>query len=493
MLNQTLFLPSKYQSRPSPDYYDDALGDRADTLFQPEVYPAAEALLTATRRTRIVDVGCGRGSKLAAACADRKLGIDFGSNIAQCRNDFPAEAEWREFDLGHSIPAEFIELISPDDVIICSDVIEHIPDPRHLLAFLAGCSRRGALVITSTPDRALVRGKDHMGPPPNPAHVREWSCSEYHSLLEANDLPPLYVGLTLNNDQDRQLRTIISIHEPLLQRSYRPALQRPLAIMSSFNEADVLSEVITHWIGQGCDLHILDNWSTDQSWSILTAAANRYGTHVTIERFPAAKPMAASWHDILIRKEEIAFCHKGRWIIHTDADEIRQSPFQPYNLADSFALVEAAGWNRVNFTVMNHRPVDDRPFGPGMLKTELPYFEFGTKPGHFIQKKAWLQGSVRVNLAESGGHIADFTNASDCPYHFLLHHYPLRSVEHGQRKINHERNGRWSVNEVSKGWHSHYADLEREDDLIWDAVDLHDSRIAFWERHGLQILLDLRR
>jgi SAM-dependent methyltransferase len=493
MLNQTLFLPSKYQSRPSPDYYDDALGDRADTLFQPEVYPAAEALLTATRRTRIVDVGCGRGSKLAAACADRKLGIDFGSNIAQCRNDFPAEAEWREFDLGHSIPAEFIELISPDDVIICSDVIEHIPDPRHLLAFLAGCFRRGALVITSTPDRALVRGKDHMGPPPNPAHVREWSCREYHSLLEANDLPPLYVGLTLNNDQDRQLRTIISIHEPLLQRSYRPALQRPLAIMSSFNEADVLSEVITHWIGQGCDLHILDNWSTDQSWSILTAAANRYGTHVTIERFPAAKPMAASWHDILIRKEDIAFCHKGRWIIHTDADEIRQSPFQPYNLADSFALVEAAGWNRVNFTVMNHRPVDDRPFGPGMLKTELPYFEFGTKPGHFIQKKAWLQGSVRVNLAESGGHIAEFTNASDCPYHFLLHHYPLRSVEHGQRKINHERNGRWSVNEVSKGWHSHYADLAGEDDLIWDAADLHDSRIAFWERHGLQILFNLRR
>lgn len=468
MSNQTLFFTSKYQSRPSPDYYDGALGDRADTVFQPEVYPAAEALLAATGRTRIVDIGCRRGSRLA-------------------------DAEWREFDLGRSIPAEFIELISSDDVIICSDVIEHIPDPRHLLDFLAGCFRRGALVITSTPDRALAGGKDHMGPPPNPANVREWSCREYHSLLEANDLPPLYVGLTLNNDQDRQLRTIISIHEPLLQRSFRSALRRPLAIMSSFNEADVLSEVIAHWVGQGCDLHILDNWSTDQSWSILTAAANRYGAHLTIERFPAAQPMAASWHEILVRKEEIAFCHKDRWIIHTDADEIRQSPIQPYNLADSFALVEAAGWNRVNFTLMNHRPVDDRPFGPGMLKTELPYFEFGKKPGHFIQKKAWLQGNVRVNLAESGGHIADYANASDCPYYFLLHHYPLRSVEHGKRKINRERNGRWAENEVRKGWHSHYADLAGEDDLIWDAADLYDSRIAFWDRHGLRILLNLRR
>jgi hypothetical protein len=71
--------------------------------------------------------------------------------------------------------------------------------------------------------------------------------------------------------------------------------------------------------------------------------------------------------------------------------------------------------------------------------------------------------------------------------------YPLSSVAHGKRKINYERNDRWAANEVSKRWHSHYADLAGEDDLIWDAADLHNTRIAFWERHGLQILLDLWR
>lgn len=91
MLNNELFLPSRYLVRREPDYYNDALDDRAGTLFQPEIYPAAEALLTSTGRTRIVDVGCGRGSKLSAANAGRKLGVDFGSNIVQCRNDFPEE------------------------------------------------------------------------------------------------------------------------------------------------------------------------------------------------------------------------------------------------------------------------------------------------------------------------------------------------------------------------------------------------------------------
>ena len=76
---------------------------------------------------------------------------------------------------------------------------------------------------------------------------------------------------------------------------------------------------------------------------------------------------------------------------------------------------------------------------------------------------------------------------------FLLHHYPLRSFEHGKRKINHELNGRWAENEVNKGWHGHYSHLAGDGNLIWDTATLRDSRHAFWELHGLQILLGLRQ
>jgi hypothetical protein len=223
----------------------------------------------------------------------------------------------------------------------------------------------------------------------------------------------------------------------------------------------------------------------------LLAASERFGELVTLERFPWNEPASGSWQDILKRKEEIAEKHLGRWIIHTDADEIRRSPIMPFNLADSLALVEAAGWNRVDFTVLNHRPIDDRPLGPGGLVEGLPHFEFGTKPGHFIQKKAWIQGSNRAFLASSGGHVADFEGARDCPYRFLLHHYPLRSPEHARRKINQERVGRWSKEEMQRGWHSHYNDPVGLEQIIWHPDQLHHSREFFWERHGLQILLGL--
>lgn len=493
MLNRELFMPSSYQARLQPDYYDDGVDERLDIMFQPEIYPAAEALLASTGRSRLVDVGCGIGRKLAAASAASKLGIDFDSNIAHCRAQYPEAAEWLELDLSHPVPDAIVEGIGPDDLVICSDVVEHLPDPRHLLGFLASCFQRGAAVMTSTPDRHMVHGPTHFGPPPNPAHVREWTCAEYGALLTASGLPPLYLGLTLNNDQHRALRTIVSLHEPRLQQRVRPASRRPLAILSCFNEADVLDEVIAHWIGQGCDVHVLDNWSTDDGWAILQAAAQRFGPHLTVERFPAEQPVEGSWRAILARKEEIAFCHKGRWVIHTDADEIRVSPFAPYNLADAMGLVEAAGWNRINFTVLNHRPVDDSPFGPGMLASALPHFEYGTKPGHFIQKKAWLQGDQRVCLTDSGGHLAEFAAVADCPYHFVLHHYPLRSAEHGRRKIDQERHGRWSQQELDQGWHGHYAELARADSLVWDAAVLHDARLDFWQRHGFNILLGLRR
>ena len=360
MLNQQLFLPDAYQARIDSDYFDDTLSIRTDTVFQPELYPMAERLLAGTGRTRLVDVGCGIGKKLAASSAPEKLGIDIGANIAHCRMAHPDAAQWVELDLGHPVPASIAQPIGPRDVVICSDVIEHIPDPRHLLAFLAQCFRQGALVITSTPDRVLVRGADHLGPPPNKAHVREWALAEYRALLTASGLPPLYIGLTLNNDVNRLLRTIVSVHEPRLQHTYAPPALRPLAIMSCFNEEDVLEEVIEHWIAQGCDLHVLDNWSTDRSWPILQAAAARLGRHLTTERFPAERPENGSWRDILSAKEDIAFCHKGRWIISTDADEIRRSPFPPFCIADALQLVAAGGWNRVDFTVLNYRPTDDR-------------------------------------------------------------------------------------------------------------------------------------
>lgn len=491
--NGRYFLPDEYLSRVVPEYYHDATCNDQGTTFQPEIMPLAERLLAGSGRSRLIDVGTGNGAKLASAKADRKLGIDFGPNLAHCLERYPNAAEWRECDLGTTIPSELCEAIGKDDVVVCSDVIEHLPDPRPLLEFLRIALAQGALIITSTPERNLVRGAQHMGPPPNPAHVREWSLNEYRALLSSSGIPTLYVGLTFNNDRDRQLRTIVSLHEPRLQARFSPSLRRPLAIISTFNEEDIIEEVVEHWIYQGCDVHILDNWSSDNTWARVEALGNRFGQHLVTERFPGKEPATGSWLDILERKEEIAFCHKGRWIIHSDADEIRLSPFPSLTIADALNLVEQAGWNRVNFTVLNHRPVDSNGFISGNARSSLKHFEFGTKPGHFLLKKAWLQGHVRLQLRSSGGHLAEFPGAIDCPYHFILHHFPLRSVAHGRRKIFLERYPRWSEHEMNDlGWHHHYGEMASEA-LVWDPANLYSMEGDWWETHGLKVITGLVR
>ncbi|PZU05732.1 MAG: hypothetical protein DI606_19175 [Sphingobium sp.] len=492
-MDRQFFLPTDYISCTDPTYYDDTAIHDDGVLFQPEIMPLAELLLAGTSRKRLVDVGTGNGSKLAGAMAQYKLGIDYGSNLDHCRSEHGNAAEWFECDLGQAIPQHLLETIGSDDVLVCSDVIEHLPDPRPLLDFLRSAYARGALVITSTPERILVRGSDHMGPPPNPAHVREWSLPEYRSMLCSAGLPPLFIGLTINNDRDRLLRTIVSVHEPRLQAKFVPAEKRPLAIISTFNEADIIEEVVERWIHQGCDIHVLDNWSTDATWKQLEQLAVRFGSHMVLERFPADEPSRGSWIDILTRKEEIAFCHKGRWIIHSDADEIRTASFCSLNISDACHQVEMAGWNRIDFTVLNHRPINNGPFLTGDALGALPHFEFGTKPGHFIQKKAWLQGQDRIALASSGGHEAQFAGAHDCPYKFVLHHFPLRSVEHAKRKILRERYPRWSEEEFDKmGWHHHYDDMDGHE-MIWNVNKLAILDAGWWERHGLPIISGLRR
>ena len=183
--------------------------------------------------------------------------------------------------------------------------------------------------------------------------------------------------------------------------------------------------------------------------------------------------------------------HRLRWIVHTDADELRRSPFPDLALADALHVAQQTGANRVDFNVINFRPTGDRPFRPGALETDLLFFEYGTRPGHFKQAKAWLQGAEAVDLASSGGHSAAFPEAVSFPYKFLLRHYPLRSAEHGRRKVLVERRGRWSADERAVGWHVQYDEFSESSSFKWEQEKLIEYGAGFWREHGLAIMTDI--
>lgn len=173
------FIKAGYTPNPHPEMYHDTLED--SVTYQVPVYQKAAEAAQSLAGGSVLDIGCGLGTKLVQLVAPhcREItGVDFPATIEHCR------AVHRQ---GRWLAADFTDasfsLSETFDVIIAADVIEHLLDPDRLLAVIAAHSHERTSVILSTPERDLRRGPKDMGPPGNPAHVREWNQEEFTAYV----------------------------------------------------------------------------------------------------------------------------------------------------------------------------------------------------------------------------------------------------------------------------------------------------------------------
>lgn len=136
--------------------------------WQLQVYQYARAVFDQVGFHKVADVGCGSGYKLVKFFDDAStVGYDLEPTLSWLRNKYPKK-KWTLSDFGSKD-------VSPVDLVISSDVVEHVSDPdaymRYLLKFNA------QYYVVSTPDRDLLSASS--GPPVNPAHVREWTHDEF--------------------------------------------------------------------------------------------------------------------------------------------------------------------------------------------------------------------------------------------------------------------------------------------------------------------------
>ncbi len=204
-------LPTGYTARPVAEYYvDSAEGDRGVT-WQPDVYPLAAELARSLTCRVIVDIGCGHARKLAALHPEFEIvGVDFGANIEHCRT-MHRFGTWLESNLESGVILPIPERVLSRAVVVCSDVVEHTTDPRQLLGTLRDLLTHAPVAVISTPDRIRTHGPDHLGPPPNPSHTREWALDEFRALLEHEGFSIASVTHTRSNDRDNQPATILAV------------------------------------------------------------------------------------------------------------------------------------------------------------------------------------------------------------------------------------------------------------------------------------------
>lgn len=153
--------------------------------FQYDVYVLAAHLVSARAAQTLLDVGSGPPMKLKALFQNGGLKIhlvDQPSTAAQGARLLPharftaANLETVELDLGIRF-----------DLIICADVIEHLINPDFCLAFIRQHLAPNGLLLISTPERDILRGRDCTSCP-HPMHVREWNTGEFRCYLESQGL-----------------------------------------------------------------------------------------------------------------------------------------------------------------------------------------------------------------------------------------------------------------------------------------------------------------
>lgn len=186
-----LFLPRSYESQPANVTLDANRDDegywnawRIDQSgkYQSHVYRWAGRLVQRAGYRRVLDVGCGVGTKLERYIAPTGatiVGIDQPSAVANCVR-LERTGSFGEVDLEN--PA--FEVAEPFDLVIFADVVEHLIDPTPAMEMIRRVLASDGLALISTPERSRRRGRA-CRKSEKPEHVREWARGEFVRFVKS--------------------------------------------------------------------------------------------------------------------------------------------------------------------------------------------------------------------------------------------------------------------------------------------------------------------
>jgi glycosyltransferase involved in cell wall biosynthesis len=297
--------------------------------------------------------------------------------------------------------------------------------------------------------------------------------------LAHTGLRPEFIGsIGITDAHKDKAVAIIHNRSPLINRANQapPASFRVVAIMAAYNEVDIIVRSVEKLLAQGVEVYLIDNWSTDGTYE---AVRDFLGSRLAgLERFPPNGPGENyDLHSILLRKEEIAKTLRADWFIHSDVDEIRYGPWQGLSLRDAIYHVDQEGYNAIDYTVIEFHPIDNNFQAGEDFEDHFRYFSFykgadAAQGSDLLQIRTWKYTGQPFSLAPTGGHDVIFENRRVYPYKFLVKHYPIRSQEHGSRKVFHARLPRFHPAAKARGWHVHYDALPKNHNFLKDAATL---------------------
>lgn len=437
-----------------------AVSSTPQNQSQPDVYPFVAYLAQQFECTHVVAIGRPNARDLRQIFPRFDVvGVVPDGDVSRFRDRY-GFGTWLGAGSNGPLPP-LREDVLPRAAIVCTDV-EQFVHPNDLLRNLKTWLDHSRFCILTTADRTEHGGGDATGNGSQGSHRAKWNIAEFEQLLRTEGLNLEFIGLTASDNIDYEKHTILAVISnnaaPRPTMLSAPAGFRVVAFMAAYNEADIIVQSIRKWTDQGVSVHVLENWSTDETYNLVK---DLEGTlPVTVERFPQSGPSPYfDWGAMLARMEELSREIEADWFVRRGADEVLTSPWPGVSYRDGLYFVDQAGFNCVDHTIVEFHPVDDG-FAAGMdHEAYFKHFDF-KHLSHRFQRKAWKNFGQTISTIPSAGHDVVFAARRVYPYKFLLKHYSFRSQKHGEKKVFRERKARWNPRERARGWHVHYDAMQ---------------------------------
>jgi hypothetical protein len=185
------FIKDSYNHNLNPTYYDDT---QNKDEWQAEVYEKARELADEYELKTVLDYGCGSAYKLLKHFSEfETTGVDLPQTVQWLHQTYP-DRKWSDS-----------QEPQPCDLLIASDVIEHMPDPDCLLRYIAACKPK--VCIISTPERDLIRDVRCQAGPTGTTHAREWNRQEFSYYIHSRFR--IYLHYLSNAEQATQVVVLL--------------------------------------------------------------------------------------------------------------------------------------------------------------------------------------------------------------------------------------------------------------------------------------------
>lgn len=225
-----------------------------------------------------------------------------------------------------------------------------------------------------------------------------------------------------------------------------------IGMLSTYDDEDVIEEVINHLLSQEIELVVLDNGSSDDTYEICKKFLGK--GLLLLSQF---KTPTLQLHPRLRMLYDMALTQKPDWVIRSDSDEFLESGIENLTLKKAISQADAEGYNLIQFEQFDFQLTDNDNESAKSIKEKLTYY---SSEGYMAYRSWKYFPGIRPE--DAGGHYPIFPEGlvyKIYPRKFVNRHYRFQSKEQAIKKINDRIARTNGTVELNIGWHRHYREF----------------------------------